>query len=292
MSYKHLTKCGERFIKQSMIKPLNHELKFEKIERQSTPEFLRSELPRVEDEKRFRTVKDWSFLPGDRVVIVKRGKWKGKISMIHQHDPETNGYVLDNGPTRAVPIPKEFWQEGQGSHISNIPIVVSKKDIKLVADIDDPNSPGKVKTVGIRDIVYRDKYYDEDYKRIMPYRCVGGQENLIIPWPRPKQTEDGYLGTDPHVTREQTFFVDSVVRAPIPEGALLTIRNPKSKYRRGTLSAKDIAKLVAPKMPLTDTKKAYIKERQEQSKREKRKLTDGDKEQIGAQIFEHFKNRM
>lgn len=287
--YQHLSKAGARFLKQVEKRPKHLLQHFKKYEEKSMPEFLLPSIPRIEDAEKYQSEKEWKFMPGDRVVVMK-GKWRGQTSIIQQHDLETNGFILDeNGPTKTVPVPKQFWSEGQTSHMVTFPVAVEQKDLKLVADIDDPTVPGKTKTVAVRDIVFRGSYYDENYKKVMPYRCVAGQEDLIIPWPKPEPKEDGELATDPDTTREQTFWFDSIVKNPIPQGALLTIRNPKSKYRRGTLTAKDIARLVAPKMPLTETKKAYIKERQELSAQPKRKLTDEDKELIGSAVYEHFK---
>lgn len=256
------------------------------------PQFLVPAIPRVEDEEKFQTAREWMFMPGDRVVIT-RGKWKGQISVIQQHDKETNGFVLDeNGPTKTVPVPKQFWSEGQRSHMVTFPIAVEQKDLKLVAEIDDPATPGKTKTVAVKDIVYRGSYFDENYNQRMPYRCVSGQEDLVIPWPKPELRADGELATPPEIAREQTFWVNSIARSPIPEGALLTIRNPHSKWRRGNLSARDVAKLVAPKMPLTKAKKAYIAEQKELASAPKRKLSVEDQDLIGSKIFQHLKQQL
>lgn len=290
--YQHLTKAGSRFLKQVENRPKHLLDHFRKFEEKSMPSFLVPSIPRVEDAERFRTEKEWKFMPGDRVVVLK-GKWRGQISIIQQQDRETNGFILDeNGPTKTVPVPKQFWSEGQTSHMVTFPVAVKQADLKLVADIDDPDTPGKTRSVAVRDVVFRGTYYDENYKKVMPYRCVSGQEDLVIPWPKPEFKEDGELATSPAIAREQTYWVESIARSPIPEGALLTIRNPKSKYRRGVLTPKDIAKLVAPKMPLSKTKKAYIAEKKEMAMASKRILTDEDKEKIGNAIYDHFKGHL
>ncbi|AAS50255.1 AAL111Cp [Eremothecium gossypii ATCC 10895] len=289
MSYKYISKAGDRFIKQLAGRTHKDRLAINAMQTKMYPEFMKPSLPPAAEEEQFSGVRKWKFLPGDRVVVVKEGKFRGNISKVFSHDKKTNGYMLDeNGPTRQVPVPKEYWTEGQKTHMTLIPQAVRQEDIKLVADIDDPDAPGKVRTVAVHDIVFRGSYYDENYKKMMPYRCVAGQEDLVIPWPVPEQTADGALATDPQTAREQTFFVETAVRTPIPNAALYTVRNHKSKYRRGTLTTRDIARLVAPKMPMTESEKAYAKQKEERANIPTHKLTDDDKEAIGAKLYEHF----
>ncbi|SCU95766.1 LAMI_0F03686g1_1 [Lachancea mirantina] len=288
--YQHLSKAGSRFLKQVDSRPKHLAQHFKKYEEKSMPSFLVPAIPRVEQDQKFKTPQEWMFMPGDRVVIMN-GKFKGQVSVIHQHDTETNGFILDeNGPTKTVPVPKQFWSEGQTSHMVTFPIAVEQKNLRLVADIEDPEVPGKLKTVAVREIVYRGTYYDKNYKKVMPYRCVSGQEDLVIPWPKPEFKEDGELGTAPEIAREQSFWVDTIAKSPIPQGALLTIRNPRSKYRRGVLSSKEVAKLMAPRMPLTAVKKAYLAEQEQLASGPKRTLTPDDMDKIGGIVFEHVKD--
>ncbi|CDO93152.1 unnamed protein product [Kluyveromyces dobzhanskii CBS 2104] len=288
-SYKHLSKAGARFTEQFLSKNSSVAKQFAKYEGLTMPEFLKPSLPRVEDDEKFKSVKEWKYMPGDRVVIVS-GKLKGNVCAITQHDVHTNGYILDeHGPTNTVPVPKQFWQQGQNSHMVSFPVPVSQKDIKLVADLDDAETPGLVKTVAVRDIEFKGSYYDADYKKMMPYRVVVGEEKMVVPWPKPEAKPDGALATHSEIARQQTFWVESAVKNPVPQAALLTLRNPKSKYRRGTLTAKEISRLVAPKMPLTEEKKKYIQQRKDIAALPKRKLTDEDKELIGDKVYQHFK---
>ena len=287
--YHHLSKSGTRILNQMRDTPKHMQQRFDKMHKISMPEFLRSDRASVKDEDAFKLESQWKYLPGDRIVITKGSK-RGNICVVKSHDKNTNGYILDdNGPTKAVPVPKPFWLAGQKSHILNVPVAVGQEEIKLVADIDDPVNPGQLKTVAVKDIVFRGTYYDENYKKLMPYRQVSGLADMVIPWPKPEVVESiDDLGTDPDVAREQTFWVSSIMKNSIPNAALLTLRNPKSKYRRGTLTAKDIAKLIAPKMPLTPTKKAYLAEKKEFSEKEKPKLTSSDKDIISEKIYQHL----
>lgn len=289
--YLHLTKVSRVASRMSSV-PKHLESRMDKMARLSTPEFMRPALPTVKEEEKFQGVKDWKFLPGDRVVIM-RGPKKGNICTIKQHDVLTNGFILDeNGPSTSVPVPKKFWLEGQRSHMLLVPCAVRQEDLRLVAEIDDPLNPGQTKTVAVKGIEFKGTYYDEGYKKMMPYRSVVGQNELVIPWPKPEPTEDGELGTEPSLAREQTFWVDTIVKNPVPRDALLTVRNPHSKFRRGTLTARDISKLVAPKMPLSETKKAYLAERRELAKRERPRLTEEEKAAIGQKIYDHLKDHL
>lgn len=289
--YFHLTKMARAASKLNRV-PKHLESRIEKIARKSTPEFMKPALPSVNEEDKFQTVKEWQFLPGDRVVILK-GPKRGNICVIKQHDVLTNGFILDeNGPSSNVPVPKQFWLEGQQTHMLTVPCAVRQQDLRLVADIDDPASPGRTKTVAVKGIDFKGTYYDDGYKKMMPYRSVVGQSDLIVPWPKPEPTEDGDLGTEPALAREQTFWVDSIVKNPVPRDALLTVRNPRSKFRRGTLTARDVSKLVAPKMPLSETKKAYLAEKRKLAQRPKPGLTEEEKAAIGEKIYSHLKDHL
>ncbi|EDO16539.1 hypothetical protein Kpol_1064p20 [Vanderwaltozyma polyspora DSM 70294] len=293
-AYLHLTKVRAKLARTLENQPRRLRPMYEKFGRKTTPLFLQSEKSQVLESERFTKPRDWKYLPGDRVVLLKGSK-AGNICVIKSLREGTNSFILDeNGPTRMVALPKPFWTEGQTSHMIQMPLDVDHSEIRLVADIDDPAKDGSLKTVAVKDVVFGGSYYDEDYKKVMPYRYVNGDRSMVIPWPRPAPVEEECeLGTDPVVAREQTFWVDSIVKNPIPKESLLTIRNPYSKHRRGTLTAKEIAHLMAPKMPLTETKKAYLAERKKLAKvrAERPVLSDEEKDKIGAKIFEKFVNQ-
>lgn len=291
INFKHISKAGARIMDRLANPPKGIVRHQAKEQAKALPEFLQPDLPILPKEERFRGPRDWQFMPGDRVVILN-GEAKGNIAHVTKHDIATNGFILDEfGPTKTVAVPKDFWTEGQTTHMVNLPVLLRKNDLRLVADIEDPANPEKTKTVAVANIIYKGQYYDENYKKMMPYRCVFGQSDLVIPWPKPEPIEDGPLTTDSEVAREQTFWVDSIVRGSIPAKAFDTIRNPHSKYRRGTITPSDLRKLVAPKMPLTESKKAYLAEQKELHSRPKVVLTKEDKEMIGQKVMEFLKNK-
>lgn len=288
MSYDFISKTGTRILKNLKNPPKHLLSKHEKNIKDTTPPFLYSPLPTIEESKQYKTERDWKFLPGDRVVIINGDK-RGNICKIKQHNQMNNGYLLDeNGPSKEAVIPKDFWAEGQTSFVSHIPQLVKREDIRLIADIEDTEIKGKFNTVVIRDVEFKGSYYDEHYKKVLPYRYVRGSKNLIIPWPTPsledkKTGSVEKLSTSPEIVREQTYWVNSLVKNSIPRNAISTIRNVHSKYRRRSIARSDLVKLVAPKMPLTETKKAYKKDKEEVIKimKENKILKDEDYERIG-----------
>ncbi|CAL9735017.1 large ribosomal subunit protein uL24m [Monosporozyma servazzii] len=283
-NYRHISKAGSRILERVNNPVAKFAKGKEKQRIQSIPEFMRPDLPLVDEAKKFKTEQDWKFLPGDRVVIV-RGEHRGNVCMIKGRDEHTNGYLLDdNGPSKQVVVPKEYWQEGQTSHVVAVPKTMTQKDLRLVADIEDEMNPDQVKTVAVQNVVFKGTYYDEDYKKVLPYRCVLGQTDLVIPWPRPEPVEDGNLATNPEVSREQTYWVDSVARNPIPKKAFMTIRNPRSKYRRGKISAKDLKFLVKPEMPMTESQKAALAMKEQLGEIQRPELTEEDKILISERV--------
>lgn len=285
MSY--LTKAGARF--QLDLKRIpKHRLKyFANLQKKTQPAFIRSQIEADlhEDGSVPTDPKKLKYLVGDRVLIVK-GPKSGNICKVSRH-VEHGGYILDeNGPATTVVVPKQFWTEGQKSHVVTFPKPVTEDQIRLVAEIEDEKTQ-KLKQVAVDNIDFSGEYYDEDYKKVMPYRLVHGEEDAVIPWPRPEAKEDGPLSTTVEQVRERTYYAQSLVRSDIPRDALDSIRNPHSKWRRGQITKTDLRKLTPPEMPLTETKKAYLAERAEKKKLPKVNITEEMKAFLGKKIREH-----
>lgn len=283
-----LSKAGARYRLDFQKIPKHRLPKYLKLQEQTQPKFIRPQVP-VDLKSDGAIPTDWSklkFLVGDRVLIVDGDK-KGNICKVSRHT-EHGGYVLDeNGPTDTVVVPKQFWTEGQTSHVVTFPKAVTQDKIRLVAEIEDEETK-ELKTVAIDHLNFKTgKYFDEDYHKVVPYRSVHGQPELVIPWPRPEPTEDGPICTEVAQVRERSYFVESIVRDSIPEDALLTIRNPNSKFRKAKLTKTQVKQLTPPTMPLTETKKAFWNEKQVLKKRSKINITDEMKSFLGKKIREH-----
>ncbi|CCH42953.1 54S ribosomal protein L40, mitochondrial [Wickerhamomyces ciferrii] len=284
-----LSKVGERFKFDIKRLPKSLMTRYEKKYRQGQPHFMRSpfKLDLQEDNSVPKEFEKLKYLIGDRVMIIK-GPKQGNICKVSRH-VEGKGYILDeNGPTSTVAVPKELWQDEQTSHVITFPKAVHQDNLRLIAEIDDEKT-GLTKTVAVDNLKFIGKYYDEDYKKVLKYRCVAGQEDLVIPYPRPEPIEDDALSTPVDVVRERTHFIESAVRNSIPEAALLTLRNPYSKHKRTKLTKLEAKKLTPPKMPLSETKKAYLAEREELKKLPKYNITDEMKTFLGEKIREHEK---
>ncbi|CCH59205.1 hypothetical protein TBLA_0B03660 [Henningerozyma blattae CBS 6284] len=306
MVWNHLSKAGGRVAKAvNNVTELPAQLQKHHADKllKGMPSFLRPELEIAIESERFKTPEDWKYLPGDRVLIMD-GPKKGNIAHVQSTDEHTNGFVLDEqGPSRKIAIPKSMWLEGQKSYVLSLPSTVTQNSLRLVADlpIKNPKTGQEVyKTVAIRDLEFRGTYYDEDYRKIMPRRCVRGRPDLVVPWPRPEPKDEetqemihnnNYdLITSPTVAREQSYWISSLSKRPIPRQAIPTIRNIHSKYKKKTLGPRDIIRLVAPKMPLTEAKKTYLDEKEKLSKLVRPKLQDEDIERIGSMVKKHLEN--
>lgn len=285
MSY--LTKAGERFRLDLKRIPKHRLPYFEKLQRETQPPFIRPQLEVdlhadgavPEDPKKLK------YLVGDRVLIVKGAK-TGNVCKISRH-VEHGGYILDeNGPSTTVVVPKQFWTGGQRSHVVTFPKPVTEDQIKLITQIED-DVTHETKTVAVENVEFKGTYYDEDYKKEMPYRMVYGDDDLVIPWPRPTPKEDGPLSTEVNTVRERTYFVESVIKDDIPSDALDSIRKKHSKWRRGKLTKTEVKRLTPPEMPLTETKKAYLAEREAKKQQPRALITDEMKAFLGKKVREH-----
>ncbi|CDR44384.1 CYFA0S14e02476g1_1 [Cyberlindnera fabianii] len=285
MSY--LSKAGSRFRLDYKRVPKHRLPYFLKLQNETQPAFIRSqmEVDLQQDGSVSEDPKKLKYLVGDRVLIVK-GPKTGNICKVSRH-VEYGGYILDeNGPSTTVVVPKQFWTEGQKSHVVTFPKAVPEENIRLVAEIEDEKTQ-QVKTVAVDNLEFKGEYFDEDYKKLMPYRSVFGDSELVIPWPRPDPVEDGPLSTEVGTVRERTHFVQSLWKDDIPADAMDSIRNPHSKWRRGKLTKTEVKKLTPPEMPLTETKKAYLSERSEKKKLPKSNMTEEMKAFLGKKIREH-----
>lgn len=284
MSY--LSKAGARFRLDIKNIPKHRLGFFKKLQDKTQPAFIRPQIDYDlhEDSTIPTDFAKLKYLVGDRVIITK-GPKKGNICKVSRH--VENGYTLDeNGPTSTVVVPKEFWTEGQKSHVITFPKAVTQDQIRLVAEIEDETT-GALKTVAVENLEFKGSYYDEDYKKVLPYRSVHGNPDLVIPYPRPEAKEDGPLSTEVGEVRERSFFVESLAKDAIPQDALLTIRNPKSKWRRGKLTRTEVKKLTPPTMPLTDVKKAFLAELQEKAMKPTNVITEEMKAFLGERVKQH-----
>lgn len=249
----------------------------------SVPPVYRMEHPVSEDER--IKDEDWPVNIGDKVQF-KRGKLAGKIVEVLSKQYEINKVGLSESPTKVVVVPKDLWQEGQTSHVVMIPTPVKLEDIRLVATIEGDG--GKMEQVAIENVQLGEKYWDPRYGKFLKRRYVFGDDSLEVPWPNPPETEASEIATQPEELERRSYFTTSIIKPPFPQLALKDFRNPYSKYDKPKVTQDILRKLTPPKMPLSETRKAYLKEREEWRERAKDyKLTDEIKEHIGAKVIAH-----
>lgn len=237
----------------------------------------------VQEEDRFTEYDQWKFFPGDRVLITK-GENKGKISKVISFSQVENKLVLEDSPVKKAVVPKFHWNAGSTGYINDIPMSVSIDDVKLVAKIQDETS-GAAKDVVVHKFEFKGRHFNKDHQAYLPTRVVKHKgETYYLPWPVPEEKPDKSAAANQDVNSERTYFVDSVVHNQIPEAALNTIRNPKSKYRRGVFEQRHLNKFVAPEMPLSSVKKAYLEELEAKKKQGHNKLTPDLKDFIGGKV--------
>lgn len=263
---------------------------FDNINRKGQIPAVRNDLPAVREEKQFKSLEDWKYTVGDKVMIVK-GALKGTVTSIIRTQKETNGFMLEDGPTKEVVIPPNYWLQSESSHVVEYPKVVTSEYFKLVGTIKDETS-GESRQIAANDVVFRGKYWDEDYKKMMPYRCIKNKEEYIIPWPRPDKPEDDKFCTEEAVALERTYEPVSIFESDIPSD--LNLRDPlakrKSRFERKQqlLTKKDLKLLQSPAMPYSDTKKAFFSERAEIRSKQITEMSAEVADFIGKRVADHL----
>lgn len=237
---------------------------FEQMQERSQIPAFRSEYGQVDEKKRYKLPQQWTVQPGDTVMITK-GKYSGTVTKVVALQNETNRVFLEHSETKRVAVPKQYWQPGQTSHIIDYPLPQHPKDLKVVGTLVEED--GTEKKIAADKLVFSGEYWDEDYKKMMPYRRVKYNENIIIPWPRPEPVQDCAYSTSGELVEERTFFPNSIVFSDSPSDLSKSMRHPlmKRPYKWGKeyLTKSDVKRLNPPSMPLSEAKLAAIEERKQ-----------------------------
>lgn len=241
----------------------------------------------IPEKDKYKDLKDWKFFPGDRVMITK-GKGKGMITSVLSYVESANKISVDAAPSKLEIIPRALWEENTASYVHRQPILYEPSDLKLVVKMED--DAGKEKDVIVHKFDFEGLHFNKDYQCYMPTRVVRDKgETLVLPWPAPKLPLKRTAAAGEDENSERTYFVDSAVRNQIPEGALRDIRNPRSKYRRGVFEQRHLNRFLAPQMPLTEARKAYLESLKNIKTEDK--LTDDVKEMIGAKVKAYIESQ-
>lgn len=237
---------------------------FEQMQERSQIPAFRSEYRQLEEKKRYNSPQQWTVQPGDTVMITK-GKYSGTVTKVVALQKETNRVFLEHSETKRVVVPKQYWQPGQTSHIIDYPLPQHPKDLKVVGTMVEED--GTEKKIAADKLVFKGEYWDEDYRKMMPYRRVKYNENIIIPWPRPEPVQDCIYSTSQELVEERTFFPNSIVYSDSPSDLSTSMRHPlikrPYKWNKEYLTKSDVKRLTPPTMPLSEAKLAGIEERKE-----------------------------
>lgn len=221
---------------------------------------------------------------GDTVYITE-GKHKGKILSVMQYSESSDSFLLFEATVPRI-IPKALWVPNQASHIMNYPELIPREHVKLAAK--DKDEKGNVFYVVADEIVVKDKYYDDLYKKWMPRRFVKHHEKIEIPWPKKTAEKDDVLSTPERVAYEKTYELQTIAKPPFPKGVLAELRNPYSNYKKKVLTEMSARKLNAPQMPLSAEQKIYMAKKARTPPKKLEPLSDEVKDFIGTRMAAHL----
>lgn len=222
---------------------------------------------------------------GDMVYITE-GEHKGKISSVLQYTLESDSVILTDVLSKRI-IPRAWWIQNQTSHVMDYPLNIPREHVKLAAK--DRDDEGKVSYVVADEVVLKDKYYDDRYKRWLPRRYVKHHDTIEIPWPKPPtDIEDDRNSSTADAVFFKTYEDQSIAKSPLPHGVLGELRNPHSAHKKKVLTEVQARKLTAPRMPLSAEQKIYLAKKAQQPEKKLEPLSEEAKEFIGTKIAEHL----
>lgn len=239
-----------------------------------SPHFLQVQFPAdkvVADSDKIPADK-FPYKVGDRVQIVRANKEApnevGRVGKIASLDIGSHSLMVEGlGGTVKTIVPPQAFFEGQTSPIVDFPKSLHISQVRLVASVADEET-GREKDVAIHSLKVdtENKYYDADYNEFLPTRVAKHDESIVIPWPRPeKPLQKSKFATEAELVQERTFFPKTILEPPVPKAALGQIRNEHSRHNKNKepITAEDIAKILAPEMPIPKSKREYLEKRAE-----------------------------
>lgn len=248
------------------------------------PTFEPTIFPIPKNERKYK-LEDIGFTSGDLAYITE-GEHKGLVSTIFQYSSELDAVLLSDVNSKRI-MPKVNWVENQTTHLMDFPDYVPRSHIKLAAKDKDEN--GNVYYVVANSVVYKDRYYDDRYKKWLPKRFVKHHESIEVPWPSPPQDpKDGSLSTKAEDVFEKSYELQSIAKLPVPKDALSQLRNPYSKHKSKILTDSQARRINAPDMPLSDEQKIYLAKEAQRPTKTYQRLSEEVQDYIGNRISQHL----
>ncbi|ABN68485.1 mitochondrial ribosomal large subunit protein [Scheffersomyces stipitis CBS 6054] len=252
--------------------------------RYTLPTFETAQLPVVPAATRKNNY-ERGIAPGDLVYITE-GEKKGTVTSVFHYNPSNDAVLVANVTEKRI-TPKTTWVENQNSHYVDYPSYLPMSKVKLAGK--DKDDEGKVSYVVADEIVLKDKYYDDRYKRWLPKRFVKHHSSIEIPWPNPPSAfEDDALSTQEPTVFEKTYELQTIAKAPVPKAALNQLRNPYSKHKKRVLSELQARRLNSPEMPLSVEQKIYLAKQASKPKKTYTNLSEEIKDFIGDKMAQHI----
>lgn len=282
------TKPRNKFYTKSKLKEeLSTEL--------TNPLFMRNPLyESIRPEDRYRTVKDWKYQVGDKVVIVNKDlPGYGNITEITElvkNGTKTNLFGLKSGGPKNLSIsPMIYWKDETSriSYFSEEDGYVKQEDIRLVYEDPATNEIAIVDDVDFsEEKFYNPKTDTMEYKRFVKHHP---ELALEIPF---KEREAGDLSTSSSTVLKQTYnptnFFDSGLPDDLFENSksMKTLDKALSRLVTPAIRSALIGEFDFPKTPSERTRDLYREQLQSINNLRSGYFNDKIKEDIGKKIFE------
>lgn len=235
--------------------------------------------------ERRTTMEQVGIATGDMVYIAE-GEHKGKVSPVLQYSAASDCFLLTDILAKRA-IPKPMWIPNQQSFLMDYPVAIPREHVRLAAK--DRDETGKVSYVVAEELIYKSKYYDDNYKRWLPRRFVKHHLNIEIPWPRPpSEPRDDELSTPKDAALLKTFELQTIAKSPLPKGLLNELRNPYSPHKKRGITEFEARKLNGVTMPLSAAQKEYLAKKSQTPEKKLTPLSEEVKDYIGAKMAEHI----
>ncbi|KAL6933354.1 hypothetical protein ACO0R3_002458 [Hanseniaspora guilliermondii] len=275
------------YIKSKFREELSSEL--------TNPLFMRNPLyESVRPEDRYRSIKDWKYQVGDKVVIVNKDlPGYGNITEVTElikNGTKTNLYGLKNGGPKDLAVsPMTYWKDetSRTSYFTEEDGYVKQEDIRLI--YEDPSSNG----IAIVDDVdfSEEKYYNPNTDTMQYRRFVKHHPELSLEIPY-KPREAGDLSTSSSVVLKQTYNPENFFDSGLPDGLFENSKSMKTLDKAlSRLVTPNIRKALTgefdfPKTPSERVKDLYKQKLESIDNLRSEYFNDKMKQDIGKKIFE------
>lgn len=261
----------------------------------ANPVFMRNPFyESVRPEDRFKTIKDWKYEVGDKVVIVNKDlPGYGTITKITEHltiGTKTNLYSVEHGGPKILTLtPRSHWKydNSRKSYFAEDDGYIKQEDIRLIYE-----NPETKEILIVEDVDFsEEKYYNPHTDSMQYKRFVKHHPELILEFP-PKEREVGDFSTDPSTVLKQTYNPTNFFDSEIPEDVFGTSKSMKtldralSRLVTPNIRNALIGEFDFPKSPAERVQKNYKNQIKSIENLRAGYFNDKIKEDIGKKIFE------